>query len=322
MIQSLNGEWRISRDGVIDNLKINIPDSLYGALMDAGKLADPHYRENQYETRELSDGEYLFERSFDSMPGLEICDKIYLRFHGIDTLADIELNGVSVGKAENMHRTYEFDVTGIILQSGNLLRVKIHSPVEYIRKKQAEKYAWGVESTMDGFPHIRKAHYMYGWDWGPQLPDLGIWRDVELVGVKNGRIESIYVRQRHHQSSVQLAFDTRIADINSDRLRLDIILTSPNGEETVMSLPVNNEEIIPECVITSPMLWQVRGYGKQHLYMVRAMLFDGGEPVDMQEFNIGLRKVEICRTPDSDGSGGEELCFRVNGVKIFAMRAN
>lgn len=322
MIQNLNGEWHLSCDGFIDRLKINVPDSLYGALMDAGKLADPYYRENQYAARELSDGEYLFERSFQADPRLAECSRVYLRFHGIDTLADIELNGVHVGSAQNMHRTYEFDVSSAIVQGENILHVKIHSPVEYIRRKQAEKYAWGVESTMDGFPHIRKAHYMYGWDWGPQLPDLGIWRSVELVGVKNGRIESVYVRQRHHRTSVQLAFDTRIADINSDRLRLDIILTSPEGEETVMSLPVNQENVVPECVIANPMLWQVRGYGKQNLYMVRAMLFDGGEPVDMQEFNIGLRKVEICRTPDNDGTDGEEFCFRVNGVKIFAMGAN
>ena len=322
MIQNLNGEWLLSREGYIEKTTANVPGSVYSTFIETGRLADPYYRENQYEARELSDGEYLFERSFDAEPWLEECDRIFLRFYGIDTLADIELNGVKVGSSENMHRTYEFDVTNAVSKGGNILRVKIHSPVEYIRKKQSEKYAWGVESTMDGFAHIRKAHYMYGWDWGPQLPDLGIWRGVELVGVKSGRIESIYVRQNHHQSSVQLAFDTKIADIKSDNLRLDIIITSPDGEESIISVPANRESVSPECIITSPMLWQVRGYGKQYLYMIRAMLFDGDEPVDIQEFNVGLRRIEICREPDNDGSGGEEFCFRVNGVKIFAMGAN
>ncbi|MGN0675935.1 MAG: glycosyl hydrolase 2 galactose-binding domain-containing protein [Oscillospiraceae bacterium] len=321
MIQQLNGEWSLSREGYISSMKVTVPGSVYSALLEAGKMNDPYYRENQYSARELSDGDYIFERSFTANEEFSECSKIYLRFYGIDTLAEIELNGTVVGRAENMHRTYEYDVTNALLQGKNTLRVKLFSPIAYIREKQRLNPAWGVESTMDGFPQIRKAHYMYGWDWGPQLPDLGIWRGVELVGVKGGRIESVYVKQFHRQNSVRLVFDTRIADKVSDKLRVDICMTSPNGEESLLSLPVNGDAVAPECVISSPMLWNVRGYGKQNLYMVNVMLFDGKEPVDIQEFNIGLRVVEVCRNPDEDGSG-EEFCFRVNGVKIFAMGAN
>lgn len=322
MVQSLNGEWTVSSNWLDEKISVNIPDSVYGALMDAGKLADPYYGENQYKTTGLSDKEYVFEKNFEIDHELSECKKIYLRFHGVDTLADVELNGIKVGKTENMHCTYEFDVTTAVARGGNILRVKFHSPIEYISKKQQCNYAWGVETTMDGFPHIRKAHYMFGWDWGPQLPDMGIWRDVELVGVKSGRIESVYVRQEHWQNTVRLVFDTRLADMNSSNLRLDISITSPNGEDILISAPANKEILTPECLITDAMLWQVRGYGKQNLYMVKAMLFDGDEPVDMQEFNVGLRRITVLRTPDNDGTDGEEFTFCVNGIKIFAMGAN
>lgn len=34
------------------------------------------------------------------------------------------------------------------------------------------------EGQVPGYQHIRKAHCMFGWDWGPKLPDLGIWRSI------------------------------------------------------------------------------------------------------------------------------------------------
>ncbi len=321
MVQQLDGEWTLKGDNGSE-IKAAVPCSVYDCLIRAGRLPDPYFGDNQYAAESLSDGNYVFELNFYADKDILACDRIYLRFYGIDTLAEIELNGAVVGKAENMHRTYEYDVKEAISGGSNILRVKLFSPLAYIRSAQAAKPAWGVQSTVDGFPHIRKAHYMFGWDWGPSLPDLGIWRGVELVGVKGGRIESVYVKQDHSPDSVHVTFDTRISDISSDGLRLDVSITSPEGEETLISAPADKEAVAPECEISSPLLWNVRGYGKQNLYMVKVMLFDGEEPVDIQEFNMGLRTVEVCRAADGDGSGGEEFCFCVNGIKIFAMGAN
>ena len=322
MIQNLNGEWTLNRITFVDKIPVQIPGSVYSAMLSNGKLDNPYYGENQYKAVEFSDSDYMFEKSFEIDPEISACKKIYLRFHGVDTLAEIELNGVRLGKIENMHRIYEFDVTNAVSRNSNILRVKIHSPVEYITKQQRRNYAWGVETTMDGFPHIRRAHYMFGWDWGPQLPDLGIWRDVELIGVNSGRIESVYVRQEHLDNAVRLIFDTRLADTNSGNLRLDVCITPPEGEEILISAPVTKDALTPECIIANPLLWQVRGYGKQYLYMIKVMLFNGDEPVDMQEFNVGLRQISVLRTPDNDDTDGEEFTFCVNGTKIFAMGAN
>ncbi len=321
MKQRLDGEW-IMRGGQNDGIVTKLPCSVYDCLIRAGEIPDPYYGENQYAARELSVKDYAFEHTFAADPEILNCKKVILRFYGIDTLAVIELNGEVVGKAENMHRTYEYDVTGRLKENGNLLRVKLFSPLRYISGKQKANPVWGVNSTTEGFPHIRKAHYMFGWDWGPELPDMGIWRGVELEGVKGGRIESIYVKQIHKGGSVQLIFDTRIADVFSDKLRLDISVTSPNGDEEFISAAADKEAVAPSLTIDSPMLWSVRGYGKQYLYVIKALLSDGEEPFDAREFNVGLRTVEVSRNPFWDGTEGEEFCFRVNGVKIFAMGAN
>ncbi len=319
MIQKLDGVWIFHSD-TADGIKTKIPCSVYDCLIRGEKIPDPYFGENQYAAQKLSEGNYTFEYLFDADKELLDCKKIYLRFYGIDTLAEIELNGTVIGKTENMHRTYEFDVTKALWDAENTLRVKLFSPLGYIRAKQSADRVWGVNSTADGFPHIRKAHYMFGWDWGPDLPDMGIWRGVELEGVKGGRIESIYVKQENVGNYVDLTFDTRIEDITSEKLRLDISVTAPDETKNSLSEEVTSRTVAPQCRINSPMLWNVRGYGEQNLYSVKASLYDGDDVIDEKEFSVGLRTVEVCRTPDKDG--GEEFCFKVNGIKIFAMGAN
>lgn len=322
MIKRLDGEWTVRRaDGEGESFLTKLPATVYGVLTKEREIPDPYYGENQYDAIEPSEHDYIFEHSFHLGKNISGYDKVYLRFKGIDTLAEVFLNHENIGKTENMHRIYEFDVTDKIAEGDNLITVKIYSPMNYIREMQKHSYVWGVNSTVDGFPHIRKAHYMFGWDWGPVLPDMGIWRDVELVCVKSGRIRDVYVKQTHTRGNVRLAFETKLADVRSDNLKLDISITAPNGEDVLLSVDCPEDKVSTECVVTSPMLWNVRGFGKQNLYMIRVMLRDGDKPVDLQEFNIGLRTVEICREPDKD-MDGEGFCFKVNGVKIFAMGAN
>ncbi|MDE5742147.1 MAG: glycoside hydrolase family 2 protein [Oscillospiraceae bacterium] len=332
MIRHLNGKWIMRRaDNPNEYFETTIPASVYDTLIGAGRIPDPYYGENQYAAFEVSKADYIFEHVFFADEDIIGCEKIYLRFRGIDTAADVFFNGAPIGKTENMHRTYEFDITGKIKEGGNTVSVYIFSPVECIRRMQEKEKLWGVNSTTEGFPHIRKAHYMFGWDWGPSLPDMGIWRGVELVGVRGGRIESVYVRQQHSRDGVTLTFETKLSDISSKDLRMDISLMSPDGAEFLISdscsaarnggVKDGSIKVEPICNINRPLLWNVRGYGKQDLYMAKVMLFDGEEPVDMQEFNIGLRTVEICRNKDKNGDG-EEFCFVVNGTKIFAMGAN
>ncbi len=321
MIRKLDGEWKVSRSDTAETFTTRLPASVYSILIKENKISDPYYGENQYGALKVSEADYIFEHTFDMTGELKEYDRYFLRFNGIDTISEVYLNKELLGKTENMHRIYEFDVTDILAKGKNDIYIRLHSPLKYIREKQEKNHLWGVDPTIDGFPHIRKAHYMFGWDWGPALPDIGIWRDVELVGVNGGRIDSVNVIQTHSGESVRLRFDTKLSDVSSKDLRLDINITSPNGEEALISVDCKTDSISAECVISSPMLWNVRGHGKQHLYMISAMLYNKGEPVDIKEFNIGLRTIEVCRQPDPDGSG-EEFCFKVNGNKIFIMGAN
>jgi len=194
--ESLNGLWKLSWEGMpCEEIPGAIPGSVYSFLQDAGHMEDPYYRDNELKALPLMERDYVFTKAFDAPESIMESRRQVLRFDGIDTVADIYLNDVLLGHADNMHCTWEYEVAGILRLHDNLLRVHLSSPTKYIQKKDAQHHLGGSYESMRGFPHLRKAHFMFGWDWGPRLPDQGIWRDVSLIGWNEARIADIRIHQ-------------------------------------------------------------------------------------------------------------------------------
>ena len=111
---TLNGEWNLkimgNDAGLLpeDGIRAQIPGSVYSALLEAGQIPDPYYRDNELKLLPLMDNDFSFETTFTPEEALFACDRVVLRFDGMDTLADIFLNGHRLGSCYNMHRTWEF----------------------------------------------------------------------------------------------------------------------------------------------------------------------------------------------------------------------
>ena len=105
-----------------------------------------------------------------------------------------------------MHRIWEYDVKEKVRPAGNELRVVLHSPTKFIRQAFQECRTLGNDDTLEGFVHIRKAHYMFGWDWGPRLPDAGIWRPVKLLAFDHARLDGVYITQKHEPAAWPYSF--------------------------------------------------------------------------------------------------------------------
>ena len=234
---TLNGSWNleiIGKDsGLLPEGKIEakVPGSVYGALLKEKLIPDPFYRDNELKVLPLMDNDFAFSRSFEADKELLFSDEVILRFEGIDTLADIYLNGELLGCAYNMHRIWEYDVKEYLKEGANELKVVLHSPTKYIKEENEKVYTGGAHECMEGFPHLRKCHCMFGWDWGPRLPDAGIFREVSLLGLKEGRFESVYVMQKHEEGKVTLDFDV-VVELLEDTAdaNVKITVTSPEGE--------------------------------------------------------------------------------------------
>lgn len=304
-IKSLNGEWIMEQQNG-ERTKGQIPGSVYSFLLDAGKMENPHVGENELSALALMEEDYSFETTFDTGEEILAQEHQAIVFDGIDTLAEVSLNGTVLGRADNFFRRWEWDVTGLLQESGNVLRVDLDSPLRYIREKDAEQHFGGSRHAMKGFPQIRKPHCMFGWDWGPRLPDAGIWKDVTLIGFGKARLEDVSIEQ-DHSDGVSVTVTAKASGGE-----LEISLTTPEGE--VFSL----ENGTPYKV-KNPQLWWPNGLGDQPLYTVTVQLKENGELLEESKKRIGLRTLTIHREKDE---WGESFAHEVNGIRFFGMGAN
>lgn len=111
-----------------------VPGTVYTDLLRNGNMEDPFWKDNEIHALPLMEKDYEYEKCFDAEQELLASDKILLRFDGLDTIADIYLNQTHIGNAYNMHRIWEYDVTHILKETRNILRVVFHSPLKYIQE--------------------------------------------------------------------------------------------------------------------------------------------------------------------------------------------
>ncbi|GHU34318.1 beta-mannosidase [Spirochaetia bacterium] len=327
MIQKLHSNWKMRNCSGGNFLPAMVPGSVYADLLKNGAMEDPFWRDNEDKAFALLEHDFEYESTFRVDPDLLSCDAILLRCEGLDTLADICINEKPVGTADNMHRIWEFDVKDSLITDGeNTIKILFHSPIQFVKEAYKNVRTDGSSQCLDGFPQIRKAHCMFGWDWGPRLPDAGIWRDIELVGIKGARIDNVYITQKHKQDSVDL--------------HIQVTGWAPgNGKAALFTFPVPASKYVtykvavkdpsgkvitygnaPAAItIHEPKLWWPNGYGEQPLYTVSVTLLAGGEEVDQWERRIGLRTLTIHREKDE---WGESFAHEVNGVQVFAMGAD
>ena len=300
---SLNGIWKMKGNGY--ECEGKVPGSLYSFLLDNGLMEDPYWRDNEFDALELSLHDYTFSRSFDFSKG---ADRYLLRFEGIDTLADVYLNGKHIAYVDDMHITYEFDVTDELVDGTNEISVTCKNVDPYIKEKHKELSLMYTLQAMAGFGYVRKAHCMLGWDWGPFLPDMGIWRSVSLITKNSARITNFKIEQRHEGGRV---FVTPVVDSDLDA-DIHAYALTPSGERLELIANIENE-------IKSPELWWPRTLGAQPLYTFAVELLENGEVVDSTSRRIGLRTLKLIREKDR---WGESFTHECNGIKFFAMGAD
>lgn len=301
---NLNGKWRMTGNNY--DVEGTVPGSVYSFLfLDNQILPNPYYRDNEDVYSQLMEHEYIFERRFQYCKGANPC---FLVFEGLDTLCSVYLNGEWIADTDNMHVKYSLDVSGYIHDGGNSVSVVCHPVLPYIKQKNQESALFGATDCMAGYPHIRKAHCMMGWDWGPRLPDAGIWKNVYLVEKNSAEIVDVHILQRHEAGSVFLT-----PQVSTDsETEIDVLLTSPDGEKIRL---IPNEE----NKINSPKLWWPNGLGEQNLYEIEIFLSENGEVVDERRLKIGLREMKLVRRADAYG---ESFYHEINGVDMFAMGAD
>ena len=320
IIQKLHDGWKMRtlRNKTADGsyLPAKVPGSVYNDLLINKQMEDPFWRDNEDKAFALMENDYEYRTGFSVSKKIMNMDSVLLRCEGLDTLASVTINGILIAETNNMHRTYEFEVKDILKNKNNELKIVFHSPVNCLAGENRK--TGGFSDSFDGFPKLRKAHCMFGWDWGPRLPDAGIWRDISLVGIRMARIENVYIHQTHKKGSVELDIDAEIekhADLPSGaEYSWKLYITDPKGRTAEF------DKLSNAIIIKNPELWWPNGFGGQPLYIVKLLLLSPrGAVLDCWERRIGLRTITMKRQKDK---WGESFAAEVNGVPIFAMGAD
>lgn len=283
-----------------------VPCSLYSILLENNLIEDPFYALNEEEVRDLCEFPCEFSCEFHVDEKSKFMELV---FGGLDTICDIYLNGRKLDSVKNMHRSFTYSVEDRVKVGTNTIRLVFSPPIEYFRYMDNRYHVYTNQDTISGAANLRKAFYMSGWDWGPQLPDMGIWKPVTLRQYDIDALEDFEIRQVHKDDSVVLRFwaSTKQQNKNCE------MYVATSGQR------VQLEGGYGEIVIDNPKLWWPNGYGEQNLYDVVVELVYNGAVIDSMKKQIGLRTLTVSTEPDKEGS---EFCFVVNGVKIFAMGAN
>ncbi len=321
--QSLNGAWQFRQCGTNDWSPATVPGGVHTDLLALDKIPDPFVADNELRVMWVAENDWEYRHTFTVDANLLAEENVRLVCDGLDTIADVYLNGTYLGHAENMFRQWEWNAKSLLHEGTNELCITFGSPVRFITAKQAQLPLQGG-GDLPGGPHLRKAPCHWGWDWGPKLPPIGIWKDIRLEGY-SVRFEDVHMRQTFDVCGAIISAEIA-AEVNG---RTDVkawmTVTSPSGErfEFAGALPrlSEGEPIFADLSIeiTDPQLWWPNGYGAQPLYEVEVSLKAEDTILDQRRYRIGLRTVQLRQEVDQ---WGKEFTFYVNGVRLFAKGAD
>jgi beta-mannosidase len=309
-------------------IPIPIPGDVHRALLDAGRIEDPFYDRNEDKCAWIEDREWWYRITFEGPEEpLRPDERLRLVFHGLDTFATVWLNGEKLGEHHNMFREATFDVSGWIrFGEQNTLAVLFDRPLDHAGEQHPDQWGRNPERVF-----MRKAQFGFGWDWGPRLPTVGIWRPVELRREHRATIEGVHFYTLDVDPSGRRA--AVAVRIEAERFATDgpleatVTLTDQDGDQTTETSIVFDGErshlsAAAYLTVENPRLWWTHDLGEPVVYGLRVELRQEGGVLDLHESKVGIRTVVLDQSPDPDEPGTRFFRFVLNGVPIFARGAD
>ncbi len=327
--QLLKNDWVFKGADEPQWLPAKVPGCVHTDLLENGMISDPFYGTNEKKLQWIDKRDWEYKCEFEAAQEGLSERRLDLVFDGLDTYADVYLNGHLLFSADNMFRAWKADVKPYIKLGKNELHVKFRSPIKEDLPK-LEKLGYGLPAANDESEmgelgdqklsvFARKAPYHYGWDWGPRFVTSGIWREVRLEGWSGPRIADLYVRQ--DEVTQQHANVTAVVEVESDADWEGDLRLSAEGKlwHKKVRLTPGLQTLELSAKLDAPKLWWSRGLGEQHQYTFTAALRQNGTIAAERSVRTGLRSVKLIRTPDEYGAA---FYIELNGVPVFAKGAN
>jgi len=324
---SLDGTWGLtgyspdkSRHVTLEG---TVPGQVHPDLQRAGLIPDPFWRDNADQCQWPEHWEWRYKKNFD-LPVDFPTKRVKLQFDGLDTYAEIYLNGRLVGKTEDMFLPYEFDISNSWLRlSNNVLEVRF-KPIESLVGEESREKPFSAAFGDNMRSYVRRMQCTFGWDWVHRFVTAGIWKSCRIVSYDDARIDHIFVYTKsikEHQAELKLELGTTIFE--NSNIMSKFLITDPKGKVVwTRSERITSPVMKFDVTISDPLLWWPNGAGEQALYQITTVLTDTlGRELNRYTTETGIRTVSIEELPDADNQG-KSFTLIVNGKKIFVKGGN
>ncbi len=313
----LSGAWRLTNAATGESVPARVPGETHSALASAGKIPDPYRGCNELDVQWVGREDWIYERDVTVDAAFLAEEMVSLSCDCLDTVAEIIINGKTVGRADNMFVRWRFDAKGALKAGTNALRIRFTS-AEKAALAAAAKLAYPVPHTVNPVqsPHrnlVRKIQCHSGWDWGPCLMVAGIGGAIELQAFSDARIDYVTTEQKHGKGrcTVRVFVDCEATRTSATEL---VVQLGGQTARRPVKLVRGDNRVSLDVTIREPRLWWPNGYGEACLYDLTVTL--GGHSVSKR---IGLRDLSVVNKEDK---AGLSMGFRVNGVDVFCKGAN
>ncbi len=323
------GRWELRAvggpPGFGDWMPAAVPGCVHTDLLRAGKIPDPFAGTNEKQLQWIEHTDWEYRTTFDADPELLRRERVEILFRGLDTFADVTVNGARVLSADNMFRSWRADIKPHLKPGANSVLVHFRSPIA-VAKPAYDRLGYTLPAVNDQAKEMvsmfaRKAPYHYGWDWGPRFVTSGIWRPASVEAWDVARLDDVQVFQRAlDDAQAKLEIAAVVNATRAGRAQLVVGLASgPPLAQVERALQKGRNEIRLEAVIAKPERWWPAGLGAQKLYTLETALAVDGAPRGRRQTRVGLRTLEVVNRRDA---AGKSFTVIVNGAPVFMKGAN
>ena len=322
VVQSFNQGWTLTGDTLSINMQVDVPSVVQQSLYENGLIPHPYLGTVENQLLWISDHPWEYTLHVDADKELLEKENVELVFEGIDTYAEVSLNGEKLFFADNQFRAWKQEVKDLLKEKDNLLEV------HFLRydSTQLALYEQHQPRLPEKYAVSRKAPYQHGWDWAPKYKNVGIWKPVKLVGWNEARLENAYIfTQTANAERAELMLHLDVESNVNESLTIEVGPSTSSGtsafttQNRSLSLSKGRQHTVLPITIENPQIWWPNEMGEQPLYDFEVRLKKDGKLLDSKSFKSGIRTFEMVDEPDSVGRA---FYFKVNGVPFYAKGAN
>ncbi len=295
-----------------------VPGDVHSTLLSKNLIKDPFIGHNDLECRWVEEKEWWYRTTFNWDGDCCEEESMELLFEGLDTYATVYLNGVEIGSTANMLVEHSFEVTSELRKGKNVMAVRIDPVHTHIEGKELDYWcSYGKERIW-----TRKAAMNFGWDWGPRLVSVGIWKAVALVKRSKTRLAGVFAKTTELQKDLaKVEVDVEVSHPSWMKEPLYVVAELRSGENILSGRSqIRRKKGVMIIEVPDPQLWWTHDLGEPHLYEMTVSLIDEqGNVLDSRVDDVGIRTVQV----EQKHENGENLfAFNLNGVRMFAKGAN